>query len=270
MLKYNRNGKIMYGIKEEEETAELEQQKYQIFTLDKRPDFIEQTYELNQTAWPEFMLHDKIADTYWEKLIADFSRFQVCVCDRDEKVIAVGNTIPFIWDGRIESLPAGWDRVFEYGMQAREKSSSATALSALGIAVHPAYRNQGISNMLLREMRKLVENNQFQAFVAPVRPILKSKYPLTPIENYIHWHREDNAPFDPWIRLHWKLGAKILCPIQKSMVIKGTVNEWEEWTNMRFPETGQYIVPGALQPIKIDVEKNFGIYEDPNIWMRHI
>lgn len=260
----------MYPNKEEERVKELEQQKYKILTLDKRPDFIEQTYELNQAAWPEFMLHDEIADTYWEELITDFSSLQVCVYDEKEKVIAVGNSIPFTWNGQIESLPAGWDQVFERGMQERKTSGKQTALSALGIAVHPDYRGQGLSQVLLQEMRKLAEKNQFQAFVAPVRPILKSKYPLTPIEKYIHWHQEDNAPFDPWIRLHWKLGAKILCPIQKSMVIKGTVNEWEEWTNMRFPETGQYIIPGALQPIKIDVEKNFGIYEDPNVWMRHI
>lgn len=35
-----------------------------------------------------------------------------------------------------------------------------------------------------------------------------------------------------------------------------TVTEWEQWTAMRFPETGDYIVPGALQPVHIDREKD--------------
>jgi hypothetical protein len=39
---------------------------------------------------------------------------------------------------------------------------------------------------------------------------------------------------------------------------------------MSFPESGEYVVPGALQPITIDREQNMGSYEDPNVWMRHL
>jgi len=28
-------------------------------------------------------------------------------------------------------------------------------------------------------------------------------------------------------------------------------------------------VPGAFQPIKIDVRRNTGRYEEANVWMRH-
>jgi hypothetical protein len=35
-------------------------------------------------------------------------------------------------------------------------------------------------------------------------------------------------------------------------VISGTVAEWEEWTGMRFPDSGAYVVPGALVPVDID------------------
>ena len=38
---------------------------------------------------------------------------------------------------------------------------------------------------------------------------------------------------------------------------------------MRFPESGAYIVPGALQPVLMDLERDLGIYEEPNVWMRH-
>ena len=33
--------------------------------------------------------------------------------------------------------------------------------------------------------------------------------------------------------------------------------------------TGNYVVPGAFQPIKIDVRRNTGRYEEANVWMRH-
>jgi len=38
---------------------------------------------------------------------------------------------------------------------------------------------------------------------------------------------------------------------------------------MRFPDTGDYVVPGALQPVRIDREADSGRYEDPNVWMKH-
>ena len=38
---------------------------------------------------------------------------------------------------------------------------------------------------------------------------------------------------------------------------------------MRFPESGMYIVPGALVPVEIDHDANQGTYVEPNVWMRH-
>jgi hypothetical protein len=55
----------------------------------------------------------------------------------------------------------------------------------------------------------------------------------------------------------------------KSMTVTGTVAEWEEWTGMKFPESGEYIISGALQPLVINREDNVGHCNDPNIWMQH-
>jgi hypothetical protein len=54
-----------------------------------------------------------------------------------------------------------------------------------------------------------------------------------------------------------------------SMRVPGSVGEWEEWTEMTFPETGAYVVPGALVPVEIDRERDEGLYEEPNVWMVH-
>jgi hypothetical protein len=42
------------------------------------------------------------------------------------------------------------------------------------------------------------------------------------------------------------------------MIITGTVSEWEGWTDMRFPESGAYVVEGALQPVEMDLERDLG------------
>jgi len=81
------------------------------------------------------------------------------------------------------------------------------------------------------------------------------------------WRREDGYHYDPWIRTHERLGAEILSPAPKSMTVRGTREEWEEWTDLQFPEDGDYIVPGALVPVHF--EGGRGTYVEPNVWMRH-
>jgi hypothetical protein len=43
----------------------------------------------------------------------------------------------------------------------------------------------------------------------------------------------------------------------------------EEWAGMSFPESGSYVVPGALVPVEIDRERDEGLYVEPNVWMVH-
>jgi hypothetical protein len=89
------------------------------------------------------------------------------------------------------------------------------------------------------------------------------------MERYARWEREDGLPFDPWLRVHHRLGARFLEVAPESMVVTGTVSEWEDWTGMHFPETGPYIIEGALRPVEMDLERNLGVYTEPNVWMRH-
>ncbi len=38
---------------------------------------------------------------------------------------------------------------------------------------------------------------------------------------------------------------------------------------MKFPQTGLYIVPSALNPIEMALEKDEGVYIEPNVWIVH-
>jgi GNAT superfamily N-acetyltransferase len=241
---------------------------FEVTTLKQRPELAEQVDRLAGEAWPTFMLH---ADTpYWDSLFDTFAGFQTLFCDPADTLIALGHTIPFVWDGTLEDLPPAIDEVMERAIDAHRERRAPTALSALAALVSPEHRGQGLSSELLRAMRQLAAEHGMYSLVAPVRPTLKSLYPLTPIERYARWHRSDGAPFDPWLRVHWRLGAEYLKVAPEATVITGTVSEWEGWTSMILPESGEYVVPGALQPIIVDREQNVGTYSDPNIWMRHL
>ena len=118
-------------------------------------------------------------------------------------------------------------------------------------------------------MRETAASLGLSDLIAPVRPNQKSRYPLTPIERYITWKRPDGFPLDPWLRVHARLGAEIVRVCERSMTIPGTVAEWESWTGLSFPDSGEYVVPDALVPITIDREADQGLYVEPNVWMRH-
>lgn len=105
--------------------------------------------------------------------------------------------------------------------------------------------------------------------IAPVKPTLKERYPSTPMESYVGWERDDGLPLGPWLRVHRRMGAELLRVAPRSMLVTGTVSEWEGWTGMRSPESGPYVLPGALNPVGMDLERNLGTYEEPNVWMRH-
>ncbi|HEY0496267.1 MAG TPA: hypothetical protein VGD48_11000 [Kutzneria sp.] len=85
----------------------------------------------------------------------------------------------------------------------------------------------------------------------------------------MRWARPDGLHVDPWIRTHQRLGATILGPAPRSMVVTGTVAQWEKWTTMAFPQTGRHVVPSALDLVDINRERDKGVYEETNLWMRH-
>jgi hypothetical protein len=53
------------------------------------------------------------------------------------------------------------------------------------------------------------------------------------------------------------------------MTIGGSVDDWERWAGMSFPESGDYVVPGAADLVHIDREADRGVYYDPNVWVVH-
>ncbi|MGG1660874.1 GNAT family N-acetyltransferase [Brevibacillus sp. NRS-1366] len=243
--------------------------EYNIYTLDKHPEMASHFDNLNEAGWPPFMLFDEVAVQYYAQVVEFFPHFQFCIADESGTVLACCNSVPFYWDGTEEGLPAGWDDVFIKSIRDYREGREPNAVSALAIVIHPAARGKGISSIMIQTLKDLVKSQSIKHLFAPVRPSVKSKYPLNPMDQYIKWQNDNGDPFDPWIRTHLRTGAKIIKLAPESMIIKGTVAEWESWTSMKFPESGTYIVPGALVPVAIDVEKNEGRYVEPNVWIQH-
>lgn len=241
---------------------------YQAFTFEQRPDLVEQASLFNELGWPSFMCQDPNEQQYWSLLETLFPQFQLMLCLADE-VAAVGSAVPLYWDGTTEGLPGGWGSALAQGIHDFQQKRSPNCASALSVVVHPKHRRKGLSRLVLQAMCATVKRQHLNDLIAPVRPSLKQYYPHTSIEQYITWRQPDGTPFDSWVRVHMGLGAKILALATESMTITGSVSQWAEWTGMNFPNSGEYIVPGALQPVEVDIAQDYGIYKDPNVWMHH-
>ena len=244
---------------------------FKTFTLRERPELEDEFERLSEEAWPRFMRQrDELGvGRYWPKLFGDFADRQFFVCDSFDRVVAGGHSVPFVWDGTAEDLPESIAAIMERATRARAEQRRPTVLSALAALVGTKQRGRGLSRIIIETMRAMATQWKLDALVAPVRLTLKSAYPLTPMERYVRWTDREGLPFDPWMRVHAPMDAEVVRVMPRAMVVVGTVREWEAWTDMRFPDSGSYVVPGALQPVVIDRERDQGRYEDPNVWMIH-
>jgi hypothetical protein len=98
---------------------------------------------------------------------------------------------------------------------------------------------------------------------------LKHRYPLTPMERYVRWRRPDRAPFDPWLRVHRELGARVLGVARRSMVVQGSVVQVGAVDRDAVPGKRPIRRVRALAPVTIDQRRDRGRYVEPNVWMLH-
>jgi len=245
--------------------------RFQLITPNDLDDYRDRAGDISEAAWPEFMLHDPIANENWHELFDRFADYQFAMLDTEtNRMAAMGNSLPFHWDQDISDLPeGGWDWVFLKAVTDHQNNVTPNIQSAIQIAIHPDYQSQGLSGKMVQAMRAVGKAKGFRYLVAPVRPSQKSQYPLISIDDYIQWTNDEGLPFDAWLRVHVRMGARIIKPCHAAMTIPGTCADWEAWTGMKFPQSGRYVIPGALNPAEINIEKEEGIYVEPNVWLAH-
>jgi len=245
--------------------------RFQVITPSTHTEYRNLVRGLTKAAWPEFMLHDQIASELWHELLDRFADYQLAVFDtQNNRVAAMGNSFPLRWDDTLENLPeGGWDWAFVEAVKNHKQGISPNIHCAIQIVIHPDYQGQRLSAPAIEAVRHVTISKGFPSLIIPLRPSEKSKYPLISMDDYLTWKNEAGLPFDAWLRAHARLEGRIIKACHASKIIRGSRAEWEEWTKMKFPQSGQYIIPGALNPIEMNLEKDAGIYIEPNVWVVH-
>lgn len=242
---------------------------YKVVTFKERPDLYDLQEHICGKAFPEFLYYSEIAAKTWEKMIAYFKEYQLLLL-HEEQIVAVINCMPMNLDIPDNELP---EEAFNWGMEKGIKDFEAgkkmNAALGIQIIIPAEFQGKGLSSIATQELKNMCIKMGIKRLIIPIRPTLKSKYPINDIDKYIKWKNKDGLPFDPWLRVHVRKNAKIINACKKAVEIKGTVNQWETWTNMKFPESGKYVVEGALCPVVINRKKNLGTYIEPNVWVSY-
>jgi GNAT superfamily N-acetyltransferase len=222
------------------------------------------------SIWPQYNLHGDVFNEWWLPLLEELPEYQFALYDdENDSVLAEGHTGPLAWNGDSARLPDGIDDALRRVVSGRRAGRPVDTLCALAAEVLPTARQRGLAAELLAGMRELAHRQGLRRMIAPVRPSWKERYPLTPIERYIAWRREGGELLDPWMRLHERLGARVATALPRSMRITGTIEDWQRWTGLAFPESGDYVFPHGLTPVSIDCDADVGTYYEPNVWMVH-
>src|SRR5262245_41052796 len=185
-----------------------DQDNYEIISGKKQLHILKKMRELRKQVWPDFI---RVSDDVIFKIYELYPDFQISLLDCNKELIGIANAIPLIWTKSLSELSndgVGW--VINTGVNEQYDVNLANVLCVISITVANNHRNKGISKILLKNLKWISSNKNFTSLIVPVRPSLKSLYPLIPIENYIEWKNKDGSIFDPWIRTHIALGASIL------------------------------------------------------------
>lgn len=242
---------------------------YSLVTARDATAFRRLVEDMPRRTGPHYLLHDRCVARYWQSLDRTFPDHQLClVDDHTGGAVGIGRGIPLALDGSWSELPSeGLDWALEKGFVDHQAGRTPNAVSALYIEIAATHRGRRLSQRILTAMLRHAGSMGYRHLVAPVRPSLKSRYPLIDIDTYLSWTTPTGSPFDPWLRVHVQTGARVLHVCRRAMLISGTRNEWAEWTEMELPGDGEYIIPDGLVPLRI--QSDVGEYIEPGIWVLH-
>ena len=219
---------------------------------------------LHYGPWPKFLIENNMLGRSWRRMYKKCPEWQMLFRNGSEYV-GVCNMAPIAWDGTVESLPEGLYPALKHVVETDEIPNSICCFSVL---ITDGNKGSGLSEKMLEVVKSQARAAGYENILIPVRPVLKPAYPLTDMADYAKWERH-GLPFDPWMRIQAKLGGEVLGIAKSNVSIKASLCEWEQWTDMTFPQSGEYVIPNGHTTLKIDYEKRTGTYHEQGVWMKH-
>jgi GNAT superfamily N-acetyltransferase len=244
-----------------------------VTTAAEDPDLAARLGDIQDPGIAAFLFHDAVSVALFDRVCQLFPEYTVIASDpeRPRDPVAVLYTAPFTWaaDPAGELPPGGYDAVLLAAAADQLAGRRGNVVSALLAMVRPELRGRGVSAVMLGAARRNAAGLGHSSLVAPVRPIRKDREPHVPMAEYAARTRPDGLPEDPWLRVHARVGGRMVAVAPCSMTIRAPLDRWREWTGLPFDVAGPVVVPGGLAPVLCDVVHDVAVYVEPNVWYHH-
>lgn len=232
-------------------------------------------------GWPAWIDADREAARHLPTIRSTYGHLEVVLLV-DDVLTAAAWGVPIPWNGTAADLPSGYSSTLARAVEAAEPARGASprfqgaagyqeadTLVVCAAQVRPDATGRGIASTLLNALIDIGAQEGLSAVLAPLRPTGKHRYPLTGIAEYASWRRPDGSAFDPWLRTHERMGARVLSTTTSSQVFEATIEQWQDWTGLALPATGDYVVPQGPAVLQVDADAGTGTLREPGIWVQH-
>jgi hypothetical protein len=246
-------------------------EQFTLATCAERPDLFNQSVALENATWDRLSFLDYTAahHTHYEDLLERFPECRLCMVEVETgEMVATGMCVPLsVNDG--SALPdEGWDWIVDTAMS--QKNMRANTIGALSISVPEQHRHRGFARDMINMMRAVAGTKKCWGVIAPVRPSVKSEYPLVSMDEYVSWTDSRGRIFDPWLRSHVAAGGKINGVCARSMVVDQPIEFWRDWAEPTSLESdGTVPFAGALAPLHVNTRTGMARYVEANVWVTH-
>jgi len=248
------------------------------YTLAERPELLAAALAIGGVG-EEFPGHDLVARAFavGSRLRDHWPRHTVVLVDEGDGgdggdgVVARGCSVPLAVYGedRPQLPDHGWDAALLWAVEDYLDGREPNVACALDIQVDQARRGAGLAGHTLAALKRATARVGLRELVCPLRPPDKAGEPFTPMAEYAARIRGDGLPEDRWLRVHVQAGARIVKVAPFAMVVVEALDRWRAWTGQPFDVSGPVAVRGGLAPVVCDLERDVGVYVEPNVWVRH-
>jgi hypothetical protein len=222
--------------------------------------------ELEDDSFPAYLNEEPTWLATQEAILTEFADFHFfLIDDATDKAAAVNVNVPLAWDGQGSSLP-GYNELLELSLKQAREGRTPTALVGILGAVSPDFRGQGVSQLFNQTTAEVLARYGIGSYLSPVRPSNKQLYPNYTMEEFLSWRSPDGDLIDPWLNHFLRIGATELGIAHDAITLSAPIERWTAWTDMQFPVSGDYVIPGGHRMLRVDTATGTAHYGEDHLW----
>ncbi|GGI06282.1 GNAT family N-acetyltransferase [Egicoccus halophilus] len=185
----------------------------------------------------------------------------------DGAPVAVVRAVRLAWDGTSAGAPVGGAGDVVDAAELADRRGDADCLAVADVTVAADHRGQGIGSGVLRILPELAAGAGLERLLVLVRPHDKRHHPLVPFARYLAATDAAGRPRDGWLAAAWEAGMHPVLVVERSLQARAPLADVERFYGRAVPTSGPYLLPGAIKPAVVELERDEGRYREPHLWM---